>query len=50
MGRYPYMLVVGDREQQGGGVAVRTHTVGDVGEMSLAEFAGRVETETGAPA
>ena len=50
LGRYPYMLVVGDREQEGGGVAVRSHADGDVGEMTLAEFAGRIEAETGAPA
>ena len=48
LGRYPYMLVVGDREQEGGGVAVRSHVDGDVGEMSLAEFAGRIEAETAA--
>src|SRR4029077_10829787 len=41
LGRYPYMLVVGDREQENGGVAVRSHADGDVGEMGLAEFAKR---------
>jgi threonyl-tRNA synthetase len=40
------MLVVGDREQEGGAVAVRSHTDGDVGAESVAEFAGRIETET----
>ncbi|HEX3737308.1 MAG TPA: His/Gly/Thr/Pro-type tRNA ligase C-terminal domain-containing protein, partial [Solirubrobacterales bacterium] len=46
LGRYPYMLVVGDREQETGGVAVRSHADGDVGEMSPAEFAARIEAET----
>ena len=47
LGRYPYMLVVGDREQENGGVAVRSHADGELGEMSLAEFAARVAAETG---
>ena len=47
IGRYPYMLVVGDREEETGSVAVRSHTEGDLGAMSLAEFADRVKTETG---
>ncbi|HET7443857.1 MAG TPA: threonine--tRNA ligase [Solirubrobacterales bacterium] len=46
LGRYPYMLVVGDREEEGNGVAVRSHADGDLGEMALAEFAARVEAET----
>ena len=48
IGRYPYMLVVGDREEETGAVAVRSHADGELGEMSLAEFAARVEAETGA--
>ena len=49
LGRYPYMLVVGDREQEAGAVSVRSHADGELGEMGLAEFAARVkaETETG---
>jgi threonyl-tRNA synthetase len=47
IGRYPYMLVVGDREQEEGGVAVRSHEGGELGPMSLAEFADRVRSETG---
>jgi threonyl-tRNA synthetase len=46
LGRYPYMLVVGDREQENGAVAVRSHADGDVGEMSIADFAARIEGET----
>jgi threonyl-tRNA synthetase len=48
IGRYPYMLVVGDREQETGAVAVRSHADGDLGAMATAEFAARVEAEVGA--
>lgn len=48
IGRYPYMLVVGDREQEAGAVAVRSHAEGELGEMGLAEFAARVKAETDA--
>jgi threonyl-tRNA synthetase len=47
IGFYPYMLVVGDREQETGGVAVRSRAEGDLGAMSLADFAVRIQTETG---
>ncbi|HEY1855065.1 MAG TPA: threonine--tRNA ligase [Solirubrobacterales bacterium] len=47
IGRYPYMLVVGDREQENGGVSVRSHDDGELGEMPLAELAARVVAETG---
>jgi threonyl-tRNA synthetase len=46
IGRYPYMLVVGDREEETAAVAVRSHADGDLGEMALAEFAARVAAET----
>jgi threonyl-tRNA synthetase len=46
IGLYPYMLVVGDREAENGAVAVRSRSDGDLGEMSLADFAARVEAET----
>jgi threonyl-tRNA synthetase len=46
VGLYPYMLVVGDREEENGAVAVRSRSDGDLGEMSLADFAARVEAET----
>ncbi len=36
--KIPYMLVVGDREQQNGQVAVRNRKHGDQGAKSLAEF------------
>ncbi len=49
LGRYPYMLVVGDREQEAGAVAVRSHDQGELGAMPAADFAARVQAES-APA
>ena len=46
IGRYPYMLVVGDREEETEAVAVRSKAEGDLGEMPLDEFAARVRAET----
>ena len=46
LGRYPYMLVVGDREEEAGAVAVRSHEEGEVGALSVAEFAARVRGES----
>jgi threonyl-tRNA synthetase len=43
--KVPYMLVVGDKEQASGAVAVRQHRKGDLGAMSLADFLARVTTE-----
>jgi threonyl-tRNA synthetase len=39
LGRYPYMLVVGDREQEAGAVAVRSHEEGELGAMPVPDFA-----------
>jgi threonyl-tRNA synthetase len=47
LGRYPYMLVVGDRERDAGAVAVRAHEEGELGAMPIAEFAERVRGESG---
>jgi len=44
LGRYPYMLVVGDRERDAGAVAVRSHEDGELGAMPVADFAARVYT------
>ena len=38
MQKIPYMLVVGDREQENGKVAVRNRKHGDQGAKPLAEF------------
>ena len=41
--KYPYMLVVGDREQEAGAASVRSHDEGDLGQMSVGEFAAVVK-------
>lgn len=46
LGRYPYMLVVGDREEEAGAVAVRSHEEGELGAMPAAELAARVRGES----
>jgi threonyl-tRNA synthetase len=43
--RVPYLLVVGDREQEGGAVAVRTRGGEDLGSMTLEAFAERLTTD-----
>jgi threonyl-tRNA synthetase len=43
--RVPYLLVVGDREKDNGAVAVRTRSGEDLGTMSVAEFAARLQGE-----
>ena len=40
--RNPYMLVVGDREEETGEVAVRSHVDGELGAMGLGDFAALV--------
>jgi threonyl-tRNA synthetase len=45
VGKYPYMLVVGDREESEGAVSVRSHAEGDVGAESIDAFAARIERE-----
>jgi threonyl-tRNA synthetase len=40
LAKAPYMLVVGDREQEGRSVAVRSHDRGDLGSVDLGEAAG----------
>jgi threonyl-tRNA synthetase len=41
----PYMLIVGDREQEAGRVSVRRHREGDLGDATAAEFAERARQE-----
>jgi threonyl-tRNA synthetase len=45
LSRAPYMLVIGDKEQESGEVSVRSHDEGDIGAMSLEQFADRVGKE-----
>jgi threonyl-tRNA synthetase len=42
----PYMLIVGDRELEAREVSVRSHEEGDLGAISIAAFAERVEAES----
>jgi threonyl-tRNA synthetase len=42
MQKIPYMLVVGDREQENGKVAVRNRKHGDLGVKTLEEFLGEI--------
>ncbi len=44
--KIPYMLVVGDREQAAGAVALREHHGGDAGSLPLAQFIDRVRGES----
>jgi threonyl-tRNA synthetase len=48
LGRHPYMLVLGDREQEQAAVAVRSHEAGELGAMPVGELIARVRTEEGA--
>jgi threonyl-tRNA synthetase len=43
--KVPYMLVVGDKEIETDTVGVRERTEGDIGAMSVEEFASRVLSE-----
>lgn len=41
----PYMLVVGDKEIEGGQVAVRTRAKGDLGQIPLEDFISKIREE-----
>jgi threonyl-tRNA synthetase len=43
--KIPYMLVVGDKEQTAGTVAVRERTAGDQGALGVSELIARLTTE-----
>ena len=43
--KIPYMLIVGEREQQDGTVSVRRHKHGDIGTFDADEFFDRITTE-----
>jgi threonyl-tRNA synthetase len=45
LAKAPYMLVVGDREEADGAVAVRLHEEGDLGSMTIGEFSERLRGE-----
>jgi len=44
----PYMLIVGDQEAEAGTIAVRRHGEGDLGALTVAEFAQRTASEIAA--
>ncbi len=46
--KIPYMLVVGDREQESGQVAVRSREAGDIGPQPLDEFVHHLAAEAAA--
>lgn len=44
--KVPFMLIVGDKEKENGKVAVRVQGEGDIGEMTVAEFADYFKNES----
>ncbi|MEO7197843.1 MAG: threonine--tRNA ligase [Solirubrobacterales bacterium] len=42
LSKVPYMLVVGDREIEAGGAAVRSHANGDLGVLTATDLAARI--------
>ncbi len=48
--RLPYMLIVGEREEASGTVAVRHRSEGEVGTCSVADFLMRIQAEVAAKA
>jgi threonyl-tRNA synthetase len=49
LARSPYMLVVGDKEQESGKVAPRSHEQGELEAMSVAQLVERLEGEYASP-
>jgi threonyl-tRNA synthetase len=47
--RYPYMLVVGAKEQESGGVSIRRKGVEQIQEATFAEFLAIVAADTQMP-
>jgi threonyl-tRNA synthetase len=45
LARAPYMLVLGDKEQEASTLSVRSHAEGDIGAMGLKEFVDRLGAE-----
>ncbi|MEO2062034.1 MAG: threonine--tRNA ligase [Christiangramia sp.] len=43
--KFPYMLIVGEQEEKDGTVSVRKHSEGDLGTMSVEDFANLINTE-----
>jgi threonyl-tRNA synthetase len=47
LARVPYMLVVGDREQDAGTLALRSHEQGDLGALSASELVEKIRSKAG---
>ena len=45
VGKFPYMLIVGEQEAKDGTISVRKHSEGDLGTMSIEDFASLIKTE-----
>lgn len=43
--KIPFMLIIGENEERNGSVSVRQHKKGDLGEMSIAQFAQLVQSQ-----
>ena len=43
--KIPYMLIIGEQEVEAGNLSVRKHGEGEIGKLSIEEFAGLVEKE-----
>lgn len=46
MDKIPYMVIIGDKEKESGSVAVRSRKNGDMGTMTVEEFAAMIIKET----
>jgi threonyl-tRNA synthetase len=47
--KIPYILVIGDKEVEQGGVAPRLRSGDDLGFMTLDDFVARIKPEIGPP-
>ena len=45
MKKIPYMLIVGEKEENDGTVSVRKHTEGNLGTFGIKEFADVINTQ-----
>ena len=43
--KIPYMIVVGDKEEEQGIIALRSRSEGDLGQTTLDEFIAKLKTE-----
>ncbi|MCC5925391.1 MAG: threonine--tRNA ligase [Bacteroidetes bacterium] len=43
--KIPYMLIIGEREQNDGTVSVRRHRIGDIGSLKFSDFIAKVSAE-----